>query len=142
VYGIQRLREQFSQGAFLQRGLALGLDSLFEGTILNTSWPLTCLNSDAKGNTPADVISARLIRTLRSVAMRSYADSLIDEGVSRAPAAGFVPSLEPARDLFGHPSLGKPVADKPTKIWISLEDGVMPPAQLIGPLGVKLRMPA
>src|SRR5262249_11309075 len=47
----------------------------------------------------------------------------IDEGVDRLaaqrPQPGFVASLEPARDLFGHPSLGKPVADKPTKIGIS-----------------------
>ena len=53
------------------------------------------------------------------------------------PQPGFVASLKPARDLFGHPPLSKPVADKPTKIWISLEDGVTPPAQLIGPVGVK-----
>jgi len=48
------------------------------------------------------------------------AGRVVQEGtpaeVHERPQPGFVPSLEPARDLFGHPSLGKPIADKPTKI--------------------------
>ena len=47
-----------------------------------------CLSSDAKCNTPADLISARLFKTLRSVAMRSYSHLSEDErdqiGVLRA----------------------------------------------------------
>src|SRR5208337_2445531 len=46
------------------------------------------LSSDAKCNTPADLISARLFKTLRSVAMRSYSHLSDDErdqvGILRA----------------------------------------------------------
>jgi len=48
----------------------------------------TVLSSDAKCNTPADLISARLFRTLRSVAMQLYSHLSDDErdqiGVLRA----------------------------------------------------------
>src|SRR3984957_7485578 len=54
-----------------------------------SSWMISgALSSDAKCNTPADLISARLFKTLRSVAMRSYSHLSEDErdqiGVLRA----------------------------------------------------------
>src|ERR1700722_18079228 len=55
------------------------------GADRNALWSLS---SDAKCNTPADLISARLFKTLRSVAMRSYSHLSEDErdqiGVLRA----------------------------------------------------------
>ena len=51
-----------------------------------SDWPT--LSSEAKCNTPADLISARLVKTLRSVAMRSYSHLSEDErdqiGILRA----------------------------------------------------------
>src|SRR5271157_6505125 len=48
----------------------------------------SALSSDAKCNTPADLVSARLFKTLRSVAMRSYSHLSDDErdqiGILRA----------------------------------------------------------
>src|SRR6185295_3617717 len=41
--------------------------------------PVTCLSSDAKRNTPADLLSAWLIKTLGSVAMPGYSHLLDEE---------------------------------------------------------------
>src|SRR5215469_17704236 len=113
-----------------------------DGSVVDRStilYPFTCRSGMARATTlvPTGQIPPQGLALLGGA---------IDEGVDRLaaqrPQPGFVPRLEPARDLFGHPSLGEPVADKPTKIWISLEDGLTLPTQLIGPVGVKRRIPA
>ena len=67
-----RIHLQRLNGAF---GLRLPYSPSYTGLRLI----IQGLSSDAKCNTPADLISARLFRTLRSVAMRFYAHPSGDE---------------------------------------------------------------
>ena len=67
-----RIHLQRLNGAF---GLRLPYSPSYTGLRLS----IQGLSSDAKCNTPADLISARLFRTLRSVAMRFYAHPSGDE---------------------------------------------------------------
>ena len=69
-------------------------------------------------------------------------DECVDRLASDDAQPGFVPRLQPTRDLLGRPSLGEAIADKTAEIFLSFEDRFTPPAQHIGSAGVKRRIPA
>ena len=98
---ILRLQEPQGENDELgRRSLQPLIVELFDASLGRLWRPLS---SNAKCNTPADLISARLFKTLRSVAMRSYSHLSEDErdqiGVLRAAGRSSAARMNFASEL-------------------------------------------